>query len=165
MPFSALIPLIGLAFSAIGTGVAVYSAIESNNAANQAEDARKKQMQLDVDRRRREAVRQSQLAQGQALNSAAAQGAEQGSAIKGSIAAISGNAAETIKNNNQNEALGNQLYDANGRRAGWEAFSSVGGGLQNIGSLISNNNIKLQKLASQGIKGLFEDPGTTSGAS
>lgn len=152
--FAPLIPLIGLALSAVGVGVSAYSAYQAADASQDAEKARKQQMTLDAQRRRREAVRESLLAQGQAINAAAAQGASEGSAVKGAVAAISGNAAESIVNTNQNVALGNQIYDANGRRAGWEGIGSVGSGLQGWGSMIMNNADKISKLPS-GLKGVF----------
>lgn len=151
----ALIPLVGLALSAVGVGVSAYSAVQSAEASQDAERARKQQMQLDANRRRRESIRESMLAQGQALNAAAAQGASEGSAVKGATAAISGNAAESIVNTNQNVALGNQIYDANGRRAGWEGIGSIGQGVQSWGSMITNNSDKIAKLPS-GLKGLFD---------
>lgn len=153
--FAPLIPLIGLALAAVGTGVSAYSAYESSQASQDAEAARKRQMQLDADRRRREAIRQAQIARGNAVNSAASVGASEGSGVQGAISTISGNSQETITNTNQNVSLGNQIYDANGRRATWEGVGSIGSGLQGWGSMIMQNSDKIQKLPS-GLRGVFD---------
>lgn len=150
-----ILPLIGLALAAIGTGVSVYSAIESADASKDAEKARKQQMNLDAARRRRSAIRESIVARGLALNTAAAQGASEGSAVSGAVAQISGNAAESISNTNQNVQLGNAIYDANGRRASAESMSGIGSGISTWGSMIMQNADKLKKLPS-GLKGVFD---------
>lgn len=150
-----IVPLIGLALSAIGTGTAVYGAVAASEASQDAEEARKKQMNLDAARRRRAAIRESIVARGLATNTAAAQGASEGSAITGALAQISGNAAESISNNNQNVQLGNAIYDANGRRAGAESISGIGSGLQGWGNMLMQNADKIRKLP-EGISGLYD---------
>ncbi len=153
--FAPLIPLIGLALAAVGTGVSAYSAYQSSQASEDAEKARERQMQLDAARKRREAIRQAQIARSTAIANAEAQGASTGSAVQGGVAAISGNAAESINNTNQNVALGKMIYDANGRRTAWEGRGAIGSGLQSWGSMIMNNADKIQKLPS-GLKGMFD---------
>jgi hypothetical protein len=149
-----IVPLIGLALSAIGTGTAVYGAVQASEASQDAEEARKKQMNLDATRRRRQAIRESIIARGMATNTAAAQGASEGSGVQGAIAQISGNAAESISNTNQNVQLGNAIYDANGRRAGAESITGIGQGLQSWGSMIMNNADKIRRLP-EGVEGLY----------
>lgn len=151
-----IIPMIGLALAAIGTGVSVYSAMESADASQDAEAARKQQMNLDAARRRRAAIRESIVAKGLAVNTAAAQGASEGSAVAGAVAQVSGNAAESISNTNQNVQLGNAIYDANGRRANAESIGGIGSGLQSWGSMIMNNADKIRKLP-EGLSGVFDE--------
>lgn len=153
--FAFLIPLIGLALAAVGTATSVYGAVKSAQASEDAEEARKKQMNLDAARRRRQAIREAQIARATAISNANAQGASEGSAVQGGLAAISGNAAESIVNTNQNVQLGNQIYDANGRRAAAEGVSAIGGGLQQAGSMIMQNASKIRKLPS-GLKGVLD---------
>jgi hypothetical protein len=153
--FAFLIPLLGLALSAVGVGTAVYGAVKSAEASEDAEKARKQQMNLDAVRRRRQAIREAQIARATAVSNASAQGASEGSAVQGGVAALSGNAAESIVNTNQNVLLGNAIYDANGRRAGAESISAIGGGLQQAGSMIMQNASKIRKLPS-GLKGVLD---------
>ena len=153
--FAFLIPLIGLALTAIGVGVSAYSAVQSADASKDAEEARKQQMNLDAARRRRQAIREAQIARASAISNAAAQGASEGSAVQGGVAAISGNAAESIVNTNQNVQLGNQIYDANGRRASAESVGAIGSGMQQFGSMITQNADKIRKLPS-GLKGVLD---------
>lgn len=149
------VELIGLAIAAVGTATAVYGAVEASEASQDAEQARKKQMNLDAARRRREAVRQSIVAKGLAVNNAAASGASEGTALQGGLAQISGNAAESVSNTNQNVAIGNAIYDANGRRAGAEAIAGVGQGMQSVGNTVLANSKTIKKTA-QGYSGLFD---------
>lgn len=153
--FAFLIPLIGLALTAVGVGVSAYSAVKSAEASEDAEAARKQQMNLDAARRRRQAIREAQISRATAVSNAAAQGASEGSAVQGGVAAISGNAAESIVNTNQNVILGNAIYDANGRRAQAESVGAIGGGLQQFGSMITQNADKIKKLPS-GLKGVLD---------
>lgn len=151
-----IIPLVGLALTAIGTGTAVYGATQAAEASQDAEDARKQQMNLDATRRRRAAIRESIVARGLSVNTAAAQGASEGSAIAGSIAQISGNAGESISNTNQNVQLGNKIFDANGRRAASESISGIGQGLQSWGQMVMSNADKIRRLP-EGVKGLYSE--------
>ena len=89
------------------------------------------------------------------ISNAAAQGASEGSAVQGGVAAISGNAAESIVNTNQNVQLGNQIYDANGRRASAESVGAIGSGMQQFGSMITQNADKIRKLP-RGLKGVLD---------
>jgi len=153
--FAFLIPLIGLALTAIGVGVSAYSAVQSADASKDAEEARRKQMDLDAARRRRQAIREAQIARATSVSNAAAQGASEGSAVQGGVAAISGNAAESIVNTNQNVQMGNAIFDANGRRANAESIGAIGSGVQQFGSMITQNADKIRKLPS-GLKGVLD---------
>jgi hypothetical protein len=150
-----ILPIIGLALSAVGVGVQMKAAGDAADASRDAEEARKKQMNLDATRRRRAAVRESIIARGMATNTAASQGASEGSAIKGALAQISGNASESIGNINQNVQLGNAIYDANGRRIKAESLAGIGSGLVSFGNMFSSSGDKLMKLP-EGLAGLYD---------
>lgn len=119
----------------------------------QEEQVRRKQMELDSRRRRREVIRQAQLARATALTSATAQGAGQGSGLQGGYGQISGRTGVNSLGISQNEAFGSQIFDLNAgasnfysqaARAG--STSAMGAGLTSLGGLVLNNMGPLSSL-------------------
>lgn len=77
---------------------------------------RMQQVRLDAERRRRDVIRQSQVATAQAENNAANAGASNTSALAGATASISDQATVNLQGINQNEQLAEQLYALEGAR-------------------------------------------------
>lgn len=140
MAFPLLIPLIGLAIAAIGTGVAVKGQMDVAEATQDAEKLRKKQMNLDAMRRRREIARQAILARSQALSNATAQGAGEGSGLQGGYGQISGEAGRATLETNQSQTIGSGIFDANARAAKGEGITAIGGGLRSLGGDIAGSS-------------------------
>lgn len=127
--------------AAVGLGVSVYGTAEQTEAANKANDARKKQAKLEASRRRREQVRQLSIARADALSSAVQGGAQFGSGVAGGQAAATSTAASNVAGINQGQAIGKQLYNANTAENTAKAVSSLGGTMftnsDKIGNLFS----------------------------
>ncbi len=130
---------LAIAASAIGSLAGVAGSVMSAQAQSKAERIRKRQMDLDTIRRRREILRQGIFARSQALATAVSQGADKGSGLQGGYAGISGAVGRQTLAESQNYQLGNQMFDANRQNAQGQIVSNIGGGLQSLGSSILSN--------------------------
>lgn len=152
----AIAAIVGAASAVAGAGISGYAAVESSNAnrkqmaaQRRAEEARRQQMNLDATRRRREMLRQAQVARAQAVSTASNQGASEGSGLAGALGQIEGQTGSNILGLNQNQELGNRIFDANAlastyaqQAASANAFGAVGSQLQSLGgSLIKNEGL------------------------
>lgn len=145
------IALIGsLVLGAAGTGVQFAASQQAAEAQKkqikahmQAEEVRRRSMQLEATRKRRDIVRQSLLARAQATAQATAQGAQHGSTLPGAQSAIAGQAAYNVQGVNQAETLGGYIFDANRDAlsanmdmADAQSLAAIGGGLSSLGGSI-----------------------------
>ncbi len=144
-PFT-IIALIGLATAAVGTGVQAYGSMQAAEASADAEKLRKKQMGLDAMRKRREIIRQTQVAQATALSNATAQGAQEGSGLQGGYAQIAGQGARDTAGVNQAQEIGQGIFDANARAATASGVAAMGGGVKDVGMTIAGNNDKIGRI-------------------
>jgi hypothetical protein len=138
-----------LALMAGGLAVSTYGAIKSTqfqqkslNLQREAEKTRQQQMNLEAMRRRREIIRNSEMARAQAMAIASAQGASDGSGIEGALGQIQGASGRGILGVNQNEELGNRLFDINSqitdnsiKQAGAQTWSTIGGAMSSLGGM------------------------------
>jgi len=103
------------------------------------EQKRRLAMNLDAARKNREISRQAQVARAQALATTTAQGASQGSGLEGAYGAISGQSAVNTKGVNQNQEIGNNIFDANAQigiaSADMASAQSSGAMFQGLGTL------------------------------
>lgn len=144
---STLIAAAGLGLGAVGA-YQQYKAGQGQEkviaAEQQANAVRNQQMTLDAMRRKRDVIRQAQVAQAQATSVASAQGAGQSSGVAGANASISGQSGVNLQGINQNEQIGNQLFAINNQRAEglMEAnnASSLGAGLSSLGGAMMKNS-------------------------
>lgn len=145
--------IIGLAASVAGTGLQIYGQAQAAKAQREqvqafrrAEELRKKQMNLDAARRRREIIRQGIIARGLAINNAANQGATASSGLLGGLFQIGGQARRAITQTNQNQIIGGGIFDANIqggnaqiREANAGTIAAFGSGLSSLGGTAINN--------------------------
>lgn len=146
------------AISAIGIGIQVVGGImgysaqqrminEQTQASKRAESAREQQMQLDAQRRRRQAIREGIMARSQNLTVATAQGAAGSSVLSGMGGAI-GMAQENQQGITAAETIGGNIFQANrdyfdatqrGQAAMsmWQGISSLGGALTSSAGTIA----------------------------
>ena len=155
----AIAAIIGAGAAVAGTGIAAYATIQSGNAQRkqmkaqeQAEAARRQQMNLDAIRRRREMIRQAQVARATALSTAENQGASEGSGIEGALGQISGQTGSNILGSSQNQELGNRIFDANALASTYaqqasnaNSMAAFGGQLQSLGGTLVKNEGIFQK--------------------
>jgi hypothetical protein len=130
-------------------------------AQQKAEDLRRKQMQLDAMRARRSAFRESQVARATALSRGVGAGlggmtALQSSGQQGAFSQIASQASNTIGAINQNENIGQGIFDAN-------AEQTAAGNMANFfGSEIQRYGNKVDEARSQQAlgKSIFESSQT-----
>ena len=135
---------IGTALAAISTAATVVGTVGSTvmglqgaAAAQDAEDARKKQMNLDAMRTRRQAMRESLRDRAIIQARATSQGAGEGSGVAGGIAQSAGDFGNTFMQTNQNQQIGSQIFSANARQAQASTMGSAFAGLSSLaGSLM-----------------------------
>lgn len=170
---STTIAAIGLAVSAVGVGTSIYGAIQQGNAQKdmaaeqkKQEAIRKQQMNLEAMRRKRDIIRQAQMASAKSLATASAQGGAESSGFAGALATTSGQAGGATLATSQNQELGNAMFASNARMAGYmgEAaqggtIASAGSGLSSLGGSLIQNSRTISRIGST--FGLWEpDRGT-----
>jgi hypothetical protein len=147
-PFT-IIMGIGLVLSAIGTGVQVASSIEASQASQRAEQLRKQQMQLDIARKKREAIRQAQFATARGQAAAVSQGASlSDSSVIGASSTAKSAGSENLVALTQNEALGSQMFDANAKMSEANGIGAIGSGMSSWGSSLVNNAGTISRIGS-----------------
>ncbi len=165
----AVLPVIGAAAAVAGVGIAGYGLIQQQHAAQQqaefqaqaitaqqqAEDARRRAMDLDATRRRREFIRSQVAARARAATIATNQGSSFGSGLPGAYAGIEGRTGVSTLGVNQNQQLGGEIFDANASAsASYRSAALAGGdaatgaGLTSLGGLLLTNNEKIGKVGS-----------------
>lgn len=137
--FSSTAAAIAAITTAVGTGVATVGTIKQARGAEAAEALRKRQMDLQVARDRRQAIRQATVARATALSNATAQGAGEGSGIQGGTAQIANQLNQNIQGLNQSQDIGNKMFSANRQISRGATMSSIGGTIQGIGGWIADN--------------------------
>jgi hypothetical protein len=137
---SLIIAGIGLALSAVGTGMAVYGAVQQQKAQQRQEQLRQQQMNLDVTRKRRAVIRQMQASRAMAVSNATSQGASPSdSSVQGGISQAVGNANASSLALEQNANIGVSMFAANAQESAGRGVSSLGGALQSWGSGLVQN--------------------------
>lgn len=119
------------AASIFGSVLGAIGQMKQAKAMERAEQARQKQMNLDVQRKRRDALRQSMLARATALANATSQGAEFGSGLQGGYGQIGGDLRRNNVALNQDQQLGNKVFAANRAYASAGQMVALGQGITN----------------------------------
>lgn len=137
MAIGTALAAISTAATVVGTVGGVVAGMQQSAAMQDAEDARKKQMNLDAMRTRRQALRESIQQRALAQARATAQGASEGSGLAGGQAQASGDFGNTMTATGQNQQIGNQIFSANARAASAQTMGSAFSGLTSLaGSLM-----------------------------
>lgn len=119
--FTSIFAGLGLAASAGSAGFGLFGGggggSEQIARISQMENAvRMRQVELDADRRKRDVIRQSQVATAQVENNAANSGGLNSSAEVGAVSSVSGQAGVNIQGIEQNLELARTLYTLEGAR-------------------------------------------------
>lgn len=149
----AAISAIGIGLQVVG-GIMGYSAQqrminEQTQASKRAEGAREQQMQLDAQRRRRQAIREGIMARSQNLTVATAQGAAGSSVLSGMGGAI-GMAQENQQGITAAETIGGNIFQANrdyfdATQRG-QAGIAFGQGISTLGGALVSNAGTISRL-------------------
>lgn len=130
---------LGAITSLAGTAAGVAGQFMQQKAAKRAEELRERQMNLEAAREKRQIVRKSIMARAEATANATAQGAQQGSGLQGGLAGITAEQAQGTLGVNQNLEIGRGIFAANRDMARAGTISSIGSGIQSIGSSLTQN--------------------------
>lgn len=149
----------GLILGGAGTAISYSASQDQAKASERAEAARKKQAALDAERRRREIIRNAQLAQAtRATNLTSAGVSLDSSASAGAYGQIAGAQGSQINDLSQNLALGYQIFDANAAYAQAGAQASLGNSLFSLGSQMIGTAPQGARVISQVGQDLFSNP-------
>lgn len=142
-----VIAAIGLGVAAVGAGVQAYGTMQQSEASQKAEKLRNRQMNLDAQRKRREAIRQMILNQAQAKSNAAVQGVAQGdSAVQGAIGQQANSAAQNTTAINQSQQIGQGIFNANKDYAGGQVTSAWGQNITSVGASMMGNSETISRV-------------------
>lgn len=144
---------VGLGLAAVGAATSAYSSYQQNEAnqasiaaQQQAEAIRRRAMEVDNERRRRQYIRESMIARATGLSNATNRGASQSSAVPGIYGQIGGRTAFGITGLNDALVTGRGLFDANqdlfaARSAASSAgaVGDLGRGLTSLGGALMSN--------------------------
>lgn len=138
---------VGTALSIGGTALQVKGQLDASRAAKDAETLRQGQMNVEAERQKRQVIRQSLIARGEAMNTAAAQGATEGSGIAGGTAQIAAQANENIGAINTSQGFGNAMFGVNRRATNASTMASMGQGLSSLGGALFKNQEPIGRLS------------------
>lgn len=116
--------ILGLLGSGLSIGGGLFGGDKGNNSVDSAEtyfsymenELRRQQMNLDANRRKRDIIRQSQVATANAEAAAANSGALNSSGIEGARGSISGQAGVNFLGVSQNQEIGNKMFNYENQR-------------------------------------------------
>jgi len=123
-----------MGLSVIGGVISAVGAMKQAKASAKAEKLRSRMMQLEAMRKRRELIREGVVARAQATSNAVAQGAGEGSGLKGGIAQITNQQNRNVLASRQDEELGKGVFKANAAYAKAGGMISIGQGISSLGS-------------------------------
>lgn len=119
--------------------------------SKKAENIRKQQMLLDVDRRKRAAIRQGLMQRSMALSNGASQGASLGSGVAAGKGSGAAQAAEGAQTTNSASILGQRMFVGNAQyfdaTKDGQFWSGLGGGLSSVGGTVLGNAGQINALA------------------
>lgn len=142
------------------TGMQLYYGQQAAAASQEAEMLRKQQMELEANRARRQAIRDSMMAYYTGINNEASSGATVGndtSTYGGLLGQTSGNLAYNINAIDQNERIGGALFDVNASRANASGMADLFGGSNKLFNQLANptNAFALGRVGTAGIPSIF----------
>lgn len=118
----------------IGTGVSAVGQLVAYQGAQKAEELRKRQMGLEIERARRSEIRNAVAARASAMVQGESQGAKGSSALAGGLSQITSSANSNIQGLNQSQEIGNEMFKANSMISRGQTLASIGGAFRDISS-------------------------------
>lgn len=146
----AAIAAIGVAASVAGTFMQMSAASkqakaqkEATRAEMAAEENRRRAMELDAQRKKRETIRDTQVARAQAIAAGTNQGASESSAVLGGVAQIQGSGNDQFQGINNAREFGSAIFSNNQAKlaadlkyASAGAAGSIGRGISSLGGAL-----------------------------
>jgi hypothetical protein len=126
-----------MATAVIGAAVSLFTGMQSLSAQKKAAKAAQKQQELADSRERRKLLRQSQIVQGQATNTAASIGGLGSSGLMGGLSNVTNQAQSQIGYQNQSSQLANLQSKYLQQANQWNMFGDVFSGF------LKNSNFSL----------------------
>lgn len=117
---------------AIGAVTTAFGQFKQNQVAKKQEMMRKRQMNLEAVRRKRDLIREGIMVRAQATSNAVAQGAGEGSGLQGGLAQVTGTVNRNINVVSQDQQIGNRMFGLAGKYADWGSVSSIGQGISGV---------------------------------
>lgn len=137
----------GLALSALGTGLSVYSNLQASRASERAERLRNRQANLEATRQRRRAIRESVIAQAASESTATAQGAQFSSSAMAGQQQIASERGTNMQTLNQSSQITSGIFGANADVARARGLGALGQGANAFGGFLTDfegSNVRRQ---------------------
>lgn len=133
--------------SLAGTGMQVFGQMQQAEAMKDAEKLRRRQMNLEAARAKREQIRRAQVARATATSNAVAQGAQFSSALEGGKAQVTQESNRNIVAIEQDRKIGSEIFKANERSAEAGKWVALGGGVSSLGGAVSSMSGTITRLS------------------
>jgi len=143
---------IGTVAGIAGTALQYAGSKKAQKGAERAEKLRESQMALEGTRSRRQILRQALVARSDALSSATAQGAAQGSGLQGGLAQISGQTNTNLTGVNQSQQLGGEMFAANRTISSGQSMQATGSGISSLGGALVKNQETIGRVVEYGAR-------------
>lgn len=124
----------------IGTGVSAVGQLVAYQGAQKAEELRKRQMGLELERAKRSEIRNAIASRAAAMVQGESQGAKGSSALAGGLSQITSSANSNIQGLNQAQEIGNEMFKANSMISRGQTLASIGGAFRDISSQFAQNS-------------------------
>jgi len=140
--------LAGTLLAGYGTVTQMSAASDQAEASKRAEDLRKKQMEFNAQREKRQAFREAQGARAVALSNTAAAGAEDSSALPGAYGQIAGQYGTRVSGINENLSIGRGLFEAKAAESEAKGQIAFGSGMSSFGKDLIGVSPELGRIGS-----------------
>lgn len=137
---------VGLGLAGAGAVVQADAARDAARGQRQAEAIRQRQMAVQADRERRQAIRAAMQARAGAMVGAVSQGAQAGSGIAGGVSQVVAEGGQQVGATNINENLGNLMFAANALVSRAQSQASIGQAVGNLGSTILGSSAAIGRV-------------------
>lgn len=145
----------GLALNYTSSQKMAKSQEESIALQRRQDEERRKAMELDAARRKREMIRQALAARSRALSVATAQNAGAGTGLQGAYGGIQGRTGVNLLGVDQNLEIGRTMFglqagisEANASAARWGSMAQTGAGLTSLGGSLIKNMDAISRIGS-----------------
>lgn len=145
----AALQVVGTIAATAGTGYSIVQGQEAADASKKAEQARKKQVALELQQKQRESIRKYQLQRAAAVsNISGATGSLEGSAYGGATSALSATLGTSLGELGQANAISNDIFTANAQYSQASANATAGGQFASFGKDLFGSADKIGRIGS-----------------